>query len=112
MLTFKQYLNEKTLSGGFKKALASTIIGAGLGAGAGVATPYLSNFKAEVGDKIGAVVGVEGAGNAERAKQNVRSQVGLGANTPPTTRGGIGAALGGALGLYQLWKKRQGIVDE
>lgn len=102
-------LKEAAMSDTLKAGLASLIIGGGIGAAGGVATPYLANLRSTVQDKMGQVVGVENAGNIERSKQEVRSQLGLGANTPATTRAAVGAGLGGLAGLIQSWRKRNNV---
>jgi hypothetical protein len=102
-------LKEAAMSDTLKAGLASLIIGGGIGAIGGVATPHLANLRSTVQDKMGQVVGVENAGNIERSKQEVRSQLGLGANTPATTRAAVGAGLGGLAGLFQSWRKRNNV---
>jgi len=102
-------LKEAAMSDTLKAGLASLIIGGGIGAIGGVATPHLANLRAMVQDKMGQVVGVENAGNIERSKQEVRSQLGLGANTPATTRAAVGVGLGGLAGLIQSWRKRNNV---
>jgi len=104
-------LKEAAMSDTLKAGLASLIIGGGIGAIGGVATPHLANLRSTVQDKMGQVVGVENAGNIERSKQEVRSQLGLGANTPATTRAAVGAGLGGLAGLIQSWRKRNAAPD-
>jgi hypothetical protein len=102
-------LKEAAMSDSLKAGLASLIIGGGIGAAGGVATPHLANLRSTIQDKMGQVVGVENAGNIERSKQEVRSQLGLGANTPATTRAAVGAGLGGLAGLIQSWRKRNNV---
>jgi len=93
--------------GKLKNALIAGAIGAAMGAGAGVATPHLSDFKSTIQDKVGQTVGIEKVGNTERAKQGIRSQIGLGHDTPAGARAGIAGAAGGALGVASAFRRRK-----
>jgi hypothetical protein len=93
--------------GKLKNALIAGALGAAMGAGAGVATPHLSDFKSTIQDKVGQTVGIEKVGGTERAKQGIRSQLGLGHNTPAGTRAAIAGAAGGALGVASAFRRRK-----
>ena len=73
----------------------STALGAGIMGGAGVVGPYVSDAKIE---GLKAIEDPAGISSVEQARKGVRKAVGLDTETPATTRFGLGAAVGGALG--------------
>jgi len=93
--------------GKLKNALIAGALGAAMGAGAGVATPHLSDFKSTIQDKVGQTGGIKKLGDTERAKQGIRDQIGLGHDTPAGARAGIAGAAGGALGVASAFRRRK-----
>jgi hypothetical protein len=73
----------------------STALGAGIMGVGGVVGPHISAAKIEGLKAMGDPAGIS---NVEQARKGVRDKVGLGTDTPATTRFGLGAAVGGALG--------------
>ena len=101
----QEYVNLE--EGKLKNVLIAGALGAAMGAGAGVATPHLSDFKSTTQDKVGQTVGIKKVGDTERAKQGIRDQIGLGHDTPAGARAGIAGAAGGALGVASAFRRRK-----
>lgn len=102
---YKQRLLEQ-LDENFKNRLIPTLLATGIGAAAGavggVAAPYVSDAK----QAVHSVTSPDG-GATERTLQGVRSKIGLGSNSPASTRAGVGSAAGAALGLAGLLARRR-----
>jgi len=99
---YRQILEQRLDEAGFMNRVKNTALTAGIvagsaaiGGGLGVATPHISNAKVSAMNAIGNPLGIS---NVETARQGVRANMGLGANTPATTRFSVGAGVGGALG--------------
>jgi hypothetical protein len=99
---YRQILEQRLDEAGFMKKLKGAAATAGIVAGSaaiagglGVATPHISNAKVSAMNAIGNPLGIS---NVEKEKQGVRANMGLGADTPATTRFGVGAGIGAAIG--------------
>jgi hypothetical protein len=95
---YRQILEQRLDEAGLMKRVKNAALTAGvvagsaaIGGGLGVATPHISNAKVSAMNAIGNPLGIS---NVETARQGVRANVGLGANTPATTRFGVGAGIG------------------
>jgi hypothetical protein len=98
---YRQILEQRLDEAGFMNRVKNTALTAGIvagsaaiGGGLGVATPHISNAKVSAMNAIGNPLGIS---NVETARQGVRANVGLGANTPAATRFSVGAGVGAAL---------------
>jgi hypothetical protein len=91
---YRQILEERLDENWRNIALTAAAAGV-LGAGAGVASPHISNAKVAAMKSMGDPAGIS---QVETSRQGVRERMGLGADSSPVTRAGVGAAVGGALG--------------
>jgi hypothetical protein len=93
---YRQILEQRLHEKHNLRAIAmSTALGAGIMGVGGVVGPHISAAKIEGLKAMGDPAGIS---NVEQARKGVRDKVGLGTDTPATTRFGLGAAVGGALG--------------
>lgn len=121
---YRELLEARLNNNRFKMAAAGAALGAVLGAGAGVAAPHVSDAKVGVMKTVGDPAGIS---NVETARQGLRDKIGLGANTPATTRAGVGAGIFAPLGaaifargprkkslseIYRLTPKRRDLLNK
>jgi len=103
---YRQILEARLDESRLKMLATGAALGAAIGAGAGVATPHISAAKVDAMRAAGDPAGIS---NIETAKQGVRDRIGLGANTPATTRGAVGAGIFAPIGagVFAFRKKRR-----
>lgn len=119
MKTFEEWLQEnhpEMIEEGRGKdflknlALWTSVLGAGAGIGAagGYASPYLNQKYAALKDRAGDVVGIDHAGDVERAKEARAAKIADRLGTNRTGYGALGGALiaGGELLRSKLRKNR------
>jgi len=96
---YRQLLEARLEENKLKNVVIGSALGAALGAGAGVAAPHVSAAKV---DAMKAVSDPAGISNIETARQGFRDRIGLGANTPATTRAAVGAGMFAPLGAAAM----------
>lgn len=98
---YRELLEARLDENRLKMAAAGAALGAVLGAGAGVAAPHISAAKVGAMKAVGDPAGIS---KVETARQGIR--IGLGANTPATTRAAVGAGMFAPLGAAMFLGSR------